>query len=80
MVARPAAGLDALGPLDADPTLATYHRLLATRAHLLEMSGDTALAAASYREAARRTTSLPERRYLTGRALRLAGKESSRPM
>jgi predicted RNA polymerase sigma factor len=74
MVAGPAAGLDALSPLDSDPRLATYHRLLATRAHLLEMSGDAAAAAASYREAARRTTSLPERRYLTGRAMRLAGK------
>jgi RNA polymerase sigma factor (sigma-70 family) len=73
MVAGPAAGLDALSALDSDPRLATYHRLLATRAHLLEMSGDAAAAAASYREAARRTTSLPERRYLTGRAMRLAG-------
>ena len=61
----------------SDPRLATYHRLLATRAHLLEMSGDTAAAVAGYREAARRTTSLPERRYLTGRAARLAGQEKS---
>ncbi len=73
MVAGPAAGLDALRTLDSDPRLATYHRLLATRAHLLEMSGDAAAAAGSYREAARRTTSLPERRYLVGRAMRLAG-------
>ena len=80
MVAGPAAGLEVLGPLDADRRLATNHRLLATRAHLLEMSGDVAGALAGYREAARRTTSLPERRYLTGRAMRLAGKESSRPV
>jgi predicted RNA polymerase sigma factor len=80
MVAGPRAGLEALGPLDADRRLATYHRLLATRAHLLEMSGDAAGAAAGYREAARRTTSLPERRYLTERAMRLAGKQSSRPV
>jgi predicted RNA polymerase sigma factor len=73
MVAGPAAGLDALSALNSDLRLATYHRLLATRAHLLEMSGDAAAAAASYREAARRTTSLPERRYLAGRAMRLAG-------
>jgi hypothetical protein len=39
------------------------------------MSGDPAGAVASFREAARRTTSLPERRYLTGRADRLAGSE-----
>jgi RNA polymerase sigma factor (sigma-70 family) len=74
MVAGPAAGLDALSALDSDRRLATYHRVLATRAHLLEMSGDRAGAAACFREAARRTTSLPERRYLTGRAQRLAGK------
>lgn len=80
MVAGPAAGLDALGRLAADPRLSTYHRLLATRAHLLEMSGDTAGAALSYREAARRTTSLPERRYLTDRALRLAEKDLSQPV
>ncbi len=74
MVAGPAAGLDALGALESDPRLARYHRLLATRAHLLEMSGRAAEAAAGYREAARRTTSLPERRYLADRAMRLAGK------
>jgi RNA polymerase sigma factor (sigma-70 family) len=74
MVAGPVAGLDALSGLDSDRRLATYHRVLATRAHLLEMSGDRAGAADSFREAARRTTSLPERRYLTGRAQRLAGK------
>jgi RNA polymerase sigma factor (sigma-70 family) len=80
MVAGPAAGLEALRPLEADPQLATYHRLLATRGHLLEMSGDCAGAAASYGEAARRTTSLAERRYLAARAMRLRRKESSRPM
>ena len=74
MVEGPAAGLDALSALESDPRLATYHRLLAARAHLLEMSGDTAGAVANYRDAARRTTSLPERRYLTARALRLTGK------
>jgi predicted RNA polymerase sigma factor len=74
MVTGPAAGLAALGALDSDPRLATSHRLLATRAHLLEMSGDTSAAAAGFREAARRTTSLPERRYLVGRAMRLTGK------
>jgi RNA polymerase sigma factor (sigma-70 family) len=72
MVAGPAPGLDLLRELESDRRLAGHHRLHATRAHLLEMSGDTRGAVASYREAARRTTSLPERRYLTGRAARLA--------
>jgi RNA polymerase sigma factor (sigma-70 family) len=77
MVDGPAAGLDLIGRLESDRRLAGHHRLHATRAHLLEMSGDPAGAVASYREAARRTTSLPERRYLTARADRLAGSEKS---
>ena len=75
MVDGPAAGLAVLAQLESDRRLANHHRLHATRAHLLEMSGDPAGAVASYREAARRTASLPERRYLTGRADRLAGSE-----
>jgi len=81
MVAGPAAGLDLLHELESDRRLAGHHRLHAARAHLLEMSGDAEAAVTSYREAARRTTSLPERRYLTGRAARLAGQgESSAAM
>ena len=81
MVAGPAAGLDLLRELESDRRLAGHHRLHAARAHLLEMSGDAEAAVTSYREAARRTTSLPERRYLTGRAARLAGQgESSAAM
>ena len=40
MVAGPAAGLAVLADLAADGTLADHHRLMATRAHLLEMAGD----------------------------------------
>jgi RNA polymerase sigma factor (sigma-70 family) len=79
MVAGPAAGLDLLRELESDRRLAGHHRLHAARAHLLEMSGDTTGAVTSYREAARRTTSLPERRYLAGRAARLVGQEKSSP-
>lgn len=71
MVQGPEAGLALLGTLAADKRLARHHRLLATRAHLLELTGDRAAAAESYREAARRTTSAPERRHLTERARRL---------
>ena len=81
MVAGPAAALEVVGALAADGPLARHHRLYSTRAHLLEMSGDLAGALAGYREAARRTTSLPERRYLLGRAARLTDKqENSRPV
>jgi hypothetical protein len=37
------------------------------------MAGDHAAARAGYRTAARRTTSLPEQRYLEARAAGLAG-------
>lgn len=72
MVHGPAAGLDLLAALESDNRMAHHHRLLATRAHLLELAGDRAAAAASYLDAARRATSLPERRHLTDRAIRLA--------
>jgi RNA polymerase sigma factor (sigma-70 family) len=77
MVAGPAAGLDLLRELESDRRLAEHHRLHAARAHLLEMSGDAHGAVASYRAAARRTTSLPERRYLTRRAAALAGRNEN---
>ena len=70
MVQGPRAGLALLEGLEADGRLAGHHRLDAVRAHLLEMAGDFGDARASYRTAARRTTSLPERRYLEGRAAR----------
>jgi hypothetical protein len=44
------------------------------------MAGDVPAALAHYLSAAKRTTSLPERRYLTTRAARLkAGSRSQRP-
>jgi RNA polymerase sigma factor (sigma-70 family) len=69
MVHGPEAGLTALEGL---PELAGHHRLAAVRAHLLEMAGSPAEARDAYRLAARRTTSLPERRYLESRAARLS--------
>jgi RNA polymerase sigma factor (sigma-70 family) len=71
MVRGPQAGLDLLRTLDDDEHIAEHHRLHAVRAHLLEMTGDRAAARDSYRAAARRTTSLPEQRYLEARAARL---------
>jgi predicted RNA polymerase sigma factor len=71
MAEGPAAGLAALAPLEADPRMVEHHRLHAVRAHLHELAGDLDAARAGYRDAARRTTSRPERRYLEGRAARL---------
>jgi predicted RNA polymerase sigma factor len=75
MVRGPQAGLDLLRTLEADDRMVGHHRLDAVRAHLLEMAGDRVAARSSYRTAARRTTSLPEQRYLDARAARLAGDD-----
>lgn len=71
MVHGPAAGLERLEVLDADPRMAESHRLDAVRAHLLERAGDHEAAIAHYRAAAERTSSLPERNYLIMKAARL---------
>jgi RNA polymerase sigma factor (sigma-70 family) len=71
MVHGPRAGLELLRALDRDGRVAEHHRLDAVRGHLLEMAGDREGARDRYRAAARRTTSLPGRRYLEGRAARL---------
>jgi RNA polymerase sigma factor (sigma-70 family) len=69
MAHGPSAGLALLDGVKE--RLAGHYRLDVVRAHLLEMAGDTEAAAALYRRAAHRTTSLPEQRYLTTRAARL---------
>jgi RNA polymerase sigma factor (sigma-70 family) len=71
MVRGPRAGLEMLATLDSGGPLAGHYRLKAVRGHLLEMAGDKEAARASYRAAARLTTSLPERRYLETRAAAL---------
>jgi RNA polymerase sigma factor (sigma-70 family) len=64
-------GLKLLATIESDERISADHRLSAVRAHLLEMSGDVAGARAAYEEAASRTTSLPQQRYLHSRASRL---------
>jgi predicted RNA polymerase sigma factor len=65
------SGLQRLEVLATDKRLAEDHRLYAVRAHLLEMSGETAAACEAYRAAARRASNLPQQRYLNARAERL---------
>jgi predicted RNA polymerase sigma factor len=72
MVEGAAAGLDLLETLKGEERIAGDHRLHAVRAHLLEMAGDHVAAHASYLEAAGRTTSLPQQRYLHARANHLS--------
>jgi RNA polymerase sigma factor (sigma-70 family) len=71
MADGPSSGLQRLETLATDKQLAEDHRLYAVRAHLLEMSGETAAACEAYRAAARRARNLPQQRYLIGRATRL---------
>jgi RNA polymerase sigma factor (sigma-70 family) len=72
MVRGPEAGLDELSTLDKDERIAGHHRLDAVRAHFQELAGEREAARASYQQAAKRTNSLPEQRYLQARAARLA--------
>ena len=71
MVHGPATGLKLLEALDSDSRLAGHYRLDAVRAHLFEMAGDHQTAIAYYRAASRRTTSIPERDYLTTQVARI---------
>jgi RNA polymerase sigma factor (sigma-70 family) len=72
MVHGPQAGLEQLSSAEADPALAGHHRVHAVRAHLHDMAGDRDAARTHYDLAARRTLSIPERRYLERQASRLA--------
>jgi RNA polymerase sigma factor (sigma-70 family) len=73
MVHGPAKGLELLRALDRDPRMAGHYRVDAVRAHFFEQMGDHEAAIQHYRIAAARTTSMPERNYLTTQAARLAG-------
>jgi len=75
MVQGPRAGLEALSTLDGDGRIARGHRAEAVRAHLLELAGDRGEARTAFTRAARRTTSLPEQRYLQAQAARLTPRD-----
>jgi RNA polymerase sigma factor (sigma-70 family) len=77
-VEGPQAGLDLLATLDDDKNVTETHRLDAVRAHLYERAGELAKAHELYLVAARRTTSLPEQRYLTAKAAVISGELSDR--
>jgi predicted RNA polymerase sigma factor len=78
MVHGPQTALDQLAAAEADPALAEHDRVAAVRAHLLDMAGDHEAPRAHYRLAARRTLSIPERRYLESRAAGQAAPVTSR--
>src|SRR5690349_14396858 len=70
-VEGPQAGLDLLDTIADDKNITETHRLDAVRAHLYERAGEPETARDHYLAAARRTTSLPEQRYLQAKADRL---------
>jgi RNA polymerase sigma factor (sigma-70 family) len=78
-VQGPGAGLALLDALSADERISASHHLVSVRAHLLEMAGDHDGARAGYQEAARRTTSEPERRHLLTRAAGVTDRGAARP-
>jgi RNA polymerase sigma factor (sigma-70 family) len=72
MVRGPAKGLELLDELEKSGRLQGHHRLDAVRGHFLELAGENQLAIHSYRVAASRTSSIPEKNYLLTQAARLA--------
>jgi RNA polymerase sigma factor (sigma-70 family) len=72
MVRGADAGLQLLDTLAGDDRVARHHRLYAMRGHLLELAGSPGAARDAFDEAARRTASIPEKRYLRARAGRCA--------
>ncbi len=71
MVSGPDSGLAMVESVVADGRLGDHHRIHLVRGHLLELAGDVEGARAELTEAARRTTSVPERRHIEGRIARL---------
>ncbi len=67
MVEGPGAGLAMVDDLLARGELRGHHRVHVVRAHLLERAGDVDGARRELREAARRTTSIAERRHFERR-------------
>jgi RNA polymerase sigma factor (sigma-70 family) len=75
MVDGPSRGLELLDALDVDGGLKGHYRLDAVRGHFYEMAGDVARAVESFRAAARRTASIPERNYLEMKAAKLVSNQ-----
>lgn len=69
MVRGASVGLELLEKIGQDPRLADHYRLDAVRAHLFDKIGDHERARVHYLRAAEGTLSIPERDYLTQKAL-----------
>ncbi len=73
MAVGPEVALTELARCAVEPALVGHHRIPAIRAHLLERAGRPDDARADYLEAARLTSSSPEKRYLLQRAAKVQG-------
>jgi hypothetical protein len=73
------AGVPLNMPIEVRQLIAGHYRLDAVRGHLRERMRNHDQAIAHYRDAAERTTSIPERNYLTARAVRLAAARQPAP-
>lgn len=71
MASGPRAGLEPVEKFQHDDRIGGDHRIHAVRAYLLEMAGDRTHAHDAYLDAAIRAMSIPQQRYLRGRAARL---------
>jgi len=71
MLDGPEAGLDLLRLLESDARINGDRRFHAVRAHLLEMTGDTAGARDEYETAAQHATNQQQQRYLHRQIARL---------
>ncbi|MPY94188.1 MAG: sigma-70 family RNA polymerase sigma factor [Acidimicrobiia bacterium] len=69
----PAAGLDALAEVEADPRLGRSHVVAATRADMLRRLGRLGDAAEAYRRALGQVGTRPERRFLERRLREVTG-------
>ncbi|PWT97611.1 MAG: RNA polymerase subunit sigma [Terriglobia bacterium] len=77
-VRGPAAALEAVETIAADPKLQDYYLLLAVRGHLLFELGRNREAADSYRAAVERRCSEPERRFLRRKLAACSATENGR--
>jgi predicted RNA polymerase sigma factor len=68
MAFGPAAGLDLVDSLVAEPSLKSYHLLPAVRGDLLRKLGRSEEARAEFERAASLTENVPEREFLQRRA------------
>ncbi len=72
MVHGPEHALEIVETVASDARVGKHYRVDSVRAHLLQLSGRTRAAVEHFRNAAKKTNSIPERNYLLTKAARLS--------